>query len=49
MALNKGIWDPKPRVTSIKGTNLKALMFSLAAWPEHATTEPNAIRVMLIC
>ena len=25
MALNKGIWDPKPRVTNIKGTNLKSL------------------------
>ena len=26
MALNKGIWDPKPRGTNIKGTNLKSLM-----------------------
>ena len=25
MVLNKGIWDPKPRVTNIKGTNLKSL------------------------
>ena len=25
MALNKGIWDPKLRGTSIKGTNLKSL------------------------
>ena len=25
MALNKGIWDPKPRFTNIKGTNLKSL------------------------
>ena len=25
MALNEGIWDPKPRVTNIKGTNLKSL------------------------
>ena len=25
MVLNNGIWDPKPRVTSIKGTNLKFL------------------------
>ena len=24
-ALNKGIWDPKPRVANIKGTNLKSL------------------------
>ena len=28
MALNKGIWDPKPRVTSIKGRNLQSLMQS---------------------
>ena len=25
MALNNGIWHPKPRVTNIKGTNLKPL------------------------
>ena len=25
MVLNKGIWDPKPRVTNIRGTNLKSL------------------------
>ena len=25
MTLNKGIWDPKPRLTNIKGTNLKSL------------------------
>ena len=25
MILNKGIWDPRPRVTNIKGTNLKSL------------------------
>ena len=25
MVLNNGIWDPKPRVTSIKRTNLKFL------------------------
>ena len=25
MALNKGIWDPKPRGTNIKGTHLKYL------------------------
>ena len=25
MALNNGIWDPKPRVTNIQGTNLKSL------------------------
>ena len=24
MVLNKGIWDPKPRVTDIKGTSLKS-------------------------
>ena len=27
MALNKGIWDPEPRGTNIKGTNLKSLSF----------------------
>ena len=26
MALNNGIWDPKPRVTNNKGTNLKSLI-----------------------
>ena len=26
MALDKGIWDPKPRIANIKGTNLKSLM-----------------------
>ena len=26
MALNKGTWDPKPKVTNIKGTNLKPLI-----------------------
>ena len=25
MVLYKGIWDPKPRVTNIKGTNFKFL------------------------
>ena len=25
MVLNKGIWDPKPRVTISEGTNLKSL------------------------
>ena len=25
LALNKGIWDPKPRVANVKGTNLKSL------------------------
>ena len=25
MVLNKGSWDPKPRFTNIKGTNLKSL------------------------
>ena len=25
MALNKGIWVPKPRVTNIEATNLKTL------------------------
>ena len=24
-ALNKGVWDPKPRVTNIQTTNLKSL------------------------
>ena len=24
MVLNKGIWDPTPRVTDIQGTNLKS-------------------------
>ena len=28
MALHKGIWDPKPRLTHIKGTNLKSLIHS---------------------
>ena len=26
MALHKGIWDPQPGVTNIKGTNLKSLI-----------------------
>ena len=26
MALNKGSWDPKPRVSDIKDTNLKSLI-----------------------
>ena len=25
MALNKGTWDPKPKRTNIKGTNLQSL------------------------
>ena len=25
MALNKGIWVPRPRATNIKGTNFKSL------------------------
>ena len=27
MALNEGIWDPKPEVTNISGTNFKSLRF----------------------
>ena len=30
MGLNKGIWDPKPKVTNIKGTNLKSLTYYVA-------------------
>ena len=26
MALNKGFWDPEPRVTNIKDTNFKSLI-----------------------
>ena len=26
MVLNKGFWGPKPRITNIKGTNLKSLI-----------------------
>ena len=26
MALKKGAWDPKPRVTNVEGTNLKSLI-----------------------
>ena len=29
MAVHKGIWDPKPRVTNIEGTNLKSLIHRL--------------------
>ena len=29
VARNKGIWDPKPRVTKNKGTNLKSLIGGL--------------------
>ena len=25
MVLNEGIWDPKPRVTNVNGTNFKSL------------------------
>ena len=34
MALIKGIWDPKRRVTHSKGTNLKSLMH-----PQGASTQ----------
>ena len=30
MALNEGIWDPKPRVTNIKGANLKSSSLPLS-------------------
>ena len=29
MVLNKCIWDPKPRVINVKGTNLKSLNESI--------------------
>ena len=31
MVLNKGIWEPKPRVTNIKGTNLKSLIYTITS------------------
>ena len=33
MALSKGIWDPKPRGTNIKGTNLKSLKVLIPVLP----------------
>ena len=38
MALSKGIWDPKPGVANIKGTNLKSLTMLL---PPEAITLNN--------
>ena len=29
MALKKGIWDPEPRVTNIKGTKLNSLISTM--------------------
>ena len=37
MALSKGIWDPKPKVTNVRSTNLKSLMLS-----------PNNLQVMFL-
>ena len=33
MALNKGIWDPKPRATNVKGTNLTSLRLAVVPEP----------------
>ena len=42
MALNKGICDPKPKVTNIKDTNLKSLMLDCQAIA--AARQPPCIR-----
>ena len=40
MVLNKNIWDPKPRVTSIKGTALKCLIARIGLRePLHPNSE----------
>ena len=41
MVLNKGIWDPKPRVTSIKGTNLKSLTSKSIQLPNKTSILPQ--------
>ena len=38
MALNEGIWGPKPKVTNMKGTNLKSWIL---ANPEPLTNPPK--------
>ena len=45
MVLNKGTWDPKPRVTSVKGTNLKSLTIRTMETVDEqplALTQPKA-------
>ena len=42
MALDKGIWDPKPRVTNISGTNLKSLKRTQK--PSQRSSAVNHIR-----
>ena len=40
MVLHKNIWDPKPRVTSIKGTALKSLIARIGLRePLHPNSE----------
>ena len=43
MALNKGIWDPEPRGTNSKGTNLKSLTIGSPFQGSGQTKAPATI------
>ena len=41
MALNNGIWDPKPRVTNIKGAHLMSVITPTPQEPKHTHRSQN--------